>query len=415
MNTKLSILFIGFIILLVLFISRKQSLKFLFWVGISLVFVRVLAVPVINQVNISYTIFTILILLNPYILLNKKSFKEWRLWYLVLLLGILNSFVVDQSNYFFVEDVFTRAFDWSSKFLVIIFVSSSITYFVKTEKDLKKLMYLFLTSCFIFSFTAIIAYFGFYDSVIIYGKGSLNEIQDYSRDVVYSEIYGISSSNLVFSVSAAAIVFIPYLNLKKWIKYFFLAILICSVIITLKRLAIITLILALIYYLLIEKKRGNNIWFIVIPILFLFVGTTYYDLIYKRFFNALDIVNGSSILDNSTAVRIRRYDFAWQIFLNNPLIGNGAGYLVFVHNGFLEILGNLGLLGLVLFQPLIKPLRGLKTSFYNPWAIAIILIMITLVALEAAINRVEIMYFIGLLYGGFLANKSINNIKQIPE
>jgi len=41
--------------------------------------------------------------------------------------------------------------------------------------------------------------------------------------------------------------------------------------------------------------------------------------------------------------------------------------------------------------------------------------MITLVALEAAINRVEIMYFIGLLYGGFLANKSINNIKQIPE
>ena len=37
----------------------------------------------------------------------------------------------------------------------------------------------------------------------------------------------------------------------------------------------------------------------------------------------------------------------------------------------------------------------------------IIILMLSLVLLEAAINRVEIMYFVGLLYGGFLASKNI--------
>ena len=416
MDTKLLILFFGFIFFLGFFISRKQPFKFLFWVGISLFFVRILAIPVINQVNISYTIFTILILLNPFILFNKKQFKEWRYWYLVLLLGIMNSLIFGQSKDFFInQDILTKAFDWSSKFLLIIFVSSSITYFVKTEKDLKKLMNLFLMSCFIFSFTATIAYFGFYDGVVIYGPGSLNDVQDFSRDTIYSVVYGISPSNLVFGVSAIAIVFIPYLNWKKWQKYLFLAIIVFSIIISLKRMAIITLILTLFYYMLVEKKKGSNIWLLIIALIVLSVGTSYYDLVYKRFFGAFNSLSDTGIADYSSYIRIGRYNLAWDLFLNNPLIGQGAGYLIFIHNGFLEILANLGIVGLVLIKPLIRPLKNIKSAFYNPWAIALILIMITLVSLEAAINRVEIMYFIGLLYGGFLANKSINKSKQISK
>lgn len=416
MDTKLLILFFGFIFFLGFFISRKQPFKFLFWVGISLFFVRTLAIPVINKINISFTIFTILILLNPYILLNKKQFKEWRYWYLVLLLGIINSLFFGQSKDFFInQDILTKAFDWSTKFLVIIFISSSITYYVKTEKDLKKLMNLFLMSCFIFSFTATIAYFGFYDGVVIYGPGSLKDVQDFSRDIIFSVVYGISPSNLVFGVSALAIVFIPYLNWKKWQKYLFLAIIVFSIIISLKRLAIITLILALFYYMLVEKKKGSNIWLLIIALIVLSVGTSYYDLVYKRFFGAFNSLSDTGIADNSSDIRIGRYNLAWDLFLNNPLIGLGAGYLIFIHNGFLEILANLGIVGFVLFKPLIRPLKNIKSAFYNPWAIALILIMITLVSLEAAINRVEIMYFIGLLYGGFLANKSINKSKQISK
>ena len=408
MNTKLLILFFGFIIFLGFFISRKQPLKFLFWVGISLFFVRILAVPVINQINISYTVFTILILLNPYILLNKKQLKEWRYWYLVLLLGVINSLIFGQSKDFFInQDILTKAFDWSTKFLVIIFVSSSITYYVKTEKDLKKLMHLFLMSCFIFSFTATISYFGFYDGLVIYGLGSLGGVQDLSNDIIHSVIYGISPSNLVFGVSAVAIVFIPYLSWKKWQKYLFLVVIVFSVIISIKRMAIICLILCLFYYLLIEKKKGNNIWLLIIPLIVLFLGTSYYNLLYKRFFGGFYTTINSSTLDNSSITRINRYNFAWEMFLSNPLIGQGAGYLSFIHNGFLEILSNLGIVGLVLFKPLIRPLRNIKTTFYNPWAVGLIITMITLVTLEAAINRVEIMYFIGLLYGGFLVSTKL--------
>lgn len=388
---------------------NKKPLHFLFWLAISLLFIRRLAFPIFDEINISYTFFTFLILLNPYILLNKKQYNEWRYWYLVLFLGIINSLIFGQNKDFFInKDILTRAFDWSTKFLVIIFISSAITYYVKTEKDLKKLMNLFLMSCFIFSFTATIAYFGFYDGVVIYGPGSLKNVQDFSRDVIYSVVYGISPSNLVFAVSAVAIVFIPYLNWKKWQKYLFLAIIVFSIIISLKRLAIITLILALFYYMLIEKKKGSNLWLLIIALMVLSVGTSYYDLVYKRFFGAFNSLSDTGMSDSSSDIRLSRVNMAWELFLNNPLIGQGAGYIVFIHNGFIEILANLGILGLVLFKPLIKPLKNIKTSFYNPWAIATILIMITLVPLEAAINRVEIMYFIGLLYGGFLVSLKIN-------
>jgi len=195
----------------------------------------------------------------------------------------------------------------------------------------------------------------------------------------------------------------------------FLAIIVFSIIISLKRMAIITLILTLFYYMLVEKKKGSNIWLLIIALIVLSVGTSYYDLVYKRFFGAFNSLSDTGIADYSSYIRIGRYNLAWDLFLNNPLIGQGAGYLIFIHNGFLEILANLGIVGLVLFKPLIRPLKNIKSAFYNPWAIALILIMITLVSLEAAINRVEIMYFIGLLYGGFLANKSINKSKQISK
>ena len=410
MNVKIVILLFGLIFGLIFTLSQKKPLYFLFWAGIALMFIRRLAVPVFDEINISFTIFTLLVCLKPSILFNTINFKEWRLWYLILLIGVINAIVFNQNNSWFIgQDVLSKSFEWIVKFFVVIFVASAVTYYVKTEKDLKKLMNLFLMSCFIFSFTANIAYFGFYDGVVIYGPGSLKEgiTQDLSRDIIYSEIYGISPSNLVFGVSALAIVFIPYLNWKVWQKYFLLFIVIFGVIISLKRLAIICLILTVLYYLIVEKKKGHNIWVLVIPILIFSVGTTYYDLIFKRFFGALNSINASGVTDSSSNIRLSRYNMAWQFFLDAPLFGQGAGYLIFIHNGFLEILANLGLLGLVLFKPIIKPLKKIKISFYNPWAIALIILMLTLVLLEAAINRVEIMYFVGLLYGGYLASKNI--------
>ena len=333
---------------------------------------------------------------------------RWRIWYLVLLIGFFNAlFFGFQKEFFVGTNIFKRSIEWSTNFFAVILVSSSITYYIKTREDLNKLLNLFLFSCLIFSLTAVSSYFGFYDGVIIQGEGA-GVIQDYSNNIIYSEIYGISSSNLIFGVSGLGILFLPFLNWKAWKKFLFTTLLAFAVIISFKRIAIVSLVMALIYFLLIEKRRGNNIWLLVIPLLFLTIGTTYYDIISTRFTSISNTLTQSATSDTSTQIRFDRINLAWEIFLENPLLGQGSGYLAFVHNGFLEILGNLGFLGLVLFKPILKPLLTIKRNFYNPWAIALIIFMITLVGLEAAINRIEVMYYLGLLYGGFLVSIKLN-------
>ena len=410
MSVKIIILTIILIPGLIFTLSQKKPLNFLFWLGVALMFVRRLGVPVIDEINISFTIFTLIIFLKPSILFNKTNFEEWRLWYLVLIIGVINAIIFKQNSEWFIGvDIFSKSFDWIVKFLVVIFVASAVTYFVKTKEDLTKLMHLFLWSCFVFSFTAAIAYFGFYDGIVIYGPGSLTEgfSQDLSRDIIYSEIYGISPSNLVFGVSALAVVFIPYLKWKAWQKYMLLVLVIFAVIISLKRLAIICIVLTVLYYLIIEKKKGNNIWILAIPLIISLIGSSYYDLILKRFLGISNSLNQVGFSDSSSDIRLGRFEYSLEIFLKNPIFGQGAGYVSFIHNGFLEILANLGFMGLVLFKPLTKPLKKIRLNFYNPWAVSLIILMFTLVFLEAAINRVEIMYFVGLLYGGFLASKNI--------
>lgn len=407
MELKLVLLIVFGVSAVFIILTRKNPLKSLFWFGVFSLFVRKLSMPIIDSINLGFFIFTILVVLVPSILFSKENFKEWRLWFLALLIGFINTLLFGQSSeYFSGQDDFFKAFDWCSKFLVVVFIASSITHFVKTKEDLNKLLNLFLLSCFIFSFAATIAYFGFYDGLVIYGVGSLNDgfIQDTSKDIIHSEIYGIGSSNLVFGVSSLSVLFLPYLDWKVWKKYLFLLLIAFSVIITLKRVAILSLVFSLLYFFIIEKKKGNHLWVLVIPLIILSMGTTYYDLISKRFFGAYGSLTQIAETDNSSEIRIDRLNLAWESFLKNPLIGQGAGYLTFIHNGFLEILGNLGLLGLVLFKPVVRPLKNIKNYFYNPWAIAIIIFMITLVTFEASINRAEIMYFLGLLYGGFLVS-----------
>ncbi|MDG1314065.1 MAG: O-antigen ligase family protein [Flavobacteriaceae bacterium] len=400
---------LGLIIFLGLMITRKYPFRFLFWIGVSLVFVRPLILPFVGEINISYVIFTVLVLLNPLILFGKNQLKEWRLWYIVLLFGIMNAVLFGQSKeYFRDRDVFTAAFDWSTKFLIVILISSGITYFVKTEKDLKKLMYLFLMSCAIFSFTATMSYFGFYDGIIIFGNEVKQDVSsaNSSNLMIYSKIYGISASNLVFGLCPTAILFLSQTNWRKWQKYIFISLIVFAVMISLKRLALIGLILSLIGYVNIESKRYRMVWLLPIIIMFLLSSTSFFDLFVSRFFDSSYSAKSSFLIKDSET-RLARYNLAWESFAKSPLIGQGSGYLTYVHNGFLEMLGNLGIVGLVLFKPLVRPLKNIKTSLHNPWALALIITMLTIISLEAGINRVEIMYFIGLLYGGFLVSKKI--------
>jgi len=402
---------------LLVLLTRKRPKEFLFWSAMYLLFVRSIGLPGVGTINTSYILLTILFFIDFTNLLNRKNVKQWSLYLLVLVIGFITMLLNSESNSLLTaNDLLLDSWLWIKKFLVVILLSITITQYVKTERDIEKLKNAFLWCSFVFSFTATIAYFGFYDGIVIYGAGSLTDgvIQDQSLETIYSEVYGISYSNLVFGITAISIVFLPSINWGKWKKMFFLLITVFAVVISLKRLAIVALALSLIYYLIVEKKNGSNKWVLLIPILLIISTTIYYQLILNRFSGALNSINNSGVTDTSSNIRLNRVDYALKAFSESPIVGKGAGFMSYIHNGFFEVLGNLGIIGLFLFRPFYKVIFKSRLNYFykNPWSIALIIMLVTLVLLEAAINRVEMMYFLGLFFGGsIVTNKLIQKNK----
>ena len=123
-------------------------------------------------------------------------------------------------------------------------------------------------------------------------------------------------------------------------------------------------------------------------------------------FGIAGLVSGGKMTDHSTISRFDRANYAITAFLKSPIIGMGAGYVIYVHNGILEILGNCGILGLCTI--LIKFLPNFRDIINrNAWAVSMVLFVITCFSLESAINQTQIMCFLGLFMGGYHASQKI--------
>lgn len=408
MNLKLLILFVGGLLLSGYALSRKKPLETFFWIGILLFWIRSLDIYSFGVLNISLVLFTFLTIANPRILLKSSTFKEWSSYLVTLLIGFIVALLRSDDPWFLGMPL-SRSFNWILKFLAVFVISVNIKHYVNSEGKLLNLKYAFLFSSFVFSITATLAYFGFYDGVIIYGAASFAGEQDFSRDIVYSQIYGISPSNLCFGVSSISLVFLPEVSWKFWQKSAFILLVSFAVLISLKRLAILSWLLSTIYFLWKDGHTKRRTWIILVPLIIYIFNTDAYDLVVRRFGSVFETIYDTGTLDSSSLIRLGRNQIAIDSFLSNPIFGRGAGCLTFVHNGFLEILANLGIIGFTLFMPFLKVLnQPSKTFLDNAWAVALVIYALTLVIFEAAINRVEIMYFWGLFYGGYLVNKSIN-------
>ena len=89
----------------------------------------------------------------------------------------------------------------------------------------------------------------------------------------------------------------------------------------------------------------------------------------------------------------------------------GAGYVTYVHNGFFEVLGNCGVIGICTL--LLKYIPRVDDIYRgNPYAIATILYVMTCFSLESAINHAQTIYFLGLFLGGYYASKEIELIND---
>lgn len=327
------------------------------------------------------------------------------LYLMTLIISMLIGFINVDSNY-------ERVWTWGLLLFNVLVVSSMTQFYVRTNEDLRRFTKYILAVCLVFSVSTIIGYLGYGDGIVIY-NGINNDVSD-DISVLYhsSRIYGITSSNLVQIISILFICVLPTLKIKnKNIEYLIIMIFICSGLVTLKRMTFIAMILSLFYYIQQQAKNKNyKAAFVIVVISLVLIDIWWEPIAYR--FNIAGI-GGQAIEDNSSIVRLDRINYAISIFKQSPLIGMGAGFVIFIHNGFYEILGNCGILGaMVIFYRYIPKLRDI--IYGKPWAVVIILYLITCFALESAINQPQIIYFLGIFLGGYHVSKNIE-INHIPK
>ncbi|MDM5190879.1 O-antigen ligase family protein [Bacillus sp. DX4.1] len=137
------------------------------------------------------------------------------------------------------------------------------------------------------------------------------------------------------------------------------------------RMPLVALVCMLIYMAMssikIKKKiyvrKGFNMFFIVILLSVCVLGTLAKAGVFDTMIYRFQVLLTDSGGGESAEGRTDRYDFAFKLFADNPIVGDGIGGFGYSyndtdargypHNIFLEIISELGLLGLILFLLLI--------------------------------------------------------------
>ncbi len=109
-------------------------------------------------------------------------------------------------------------------------------------------------------------------------------------------------------------------------------------------------------------RKWNNYFFIIILFTILTIAINYVPSQY--FYRIESLIEGN---DTSAEGRILRFELAWQMFLESPILGSGTASTIFdnqilsneltseyAHNIFLEIASEYGLIGLIIWFLLLQ-------------------------------------------------------------
>lgn len=369
--------------------QTDKGRKLYFLTAIVLSFIRVLKVPVLGDIMPAMPMFGIMLVTETY-----KSLSALKGWYLYLL-AVIVSFLIGLLS----TDIL-RAFSWIGPVWDVMAIATLTPLYIKTYEDLQRFTRCILTVSFIYSFTTILAFWGFYDGVVLLSTTDSDIINQ-------SRIYGISYSNLTQTLSVITICLLPRANINKKVVYLLIVIFSYAAFVTLKRMSFIAIILSLLYFVYVEYKERQYKSVLIIAVLAILAsGSDLLMFILDRF-DIFSNTTAMTITDHSSQTRVDRINFAMDSFIRSPLWGNGAGYAIYIHNGLMEILANCGLLGIVfIVAQYLKPLRGIFSR--NPWSMCTLIFLITGFSLEAAISRPELMCFLGFFIGGYTVSENLH-------
>lgn len=379
--------FVFLIVLVMLFFpmrTRHNGEKQYYFLTVIMFLVRELNVPYLGDITPA-TVMTTVLFFSTFSK-NRRYIQKWAGYSFCLLLSLLIGVItIDKPEV---------ALHWVFNLFVVMALALIPQRLFSEEEDLRRLAKCVLTACVVFSFSTIISYWGYADGSVIFA-GEIDETSNYYS----SRIYGITSSNLVQIISVISIVLIPWLRIKKkWIELILIAMFIYAALITLKRMSFIAMIFSMLYYIYYKKKNNQpKTVFVVIAICIVFVSLFWEPMMYRF---GIAGFGGNEIEDHSAESRIYRASLAYSAFKQSPLFGMGAGYVTYVHNGFMEILGNCGILGIFcIFLRYIPSIKDIKKL--NPWAITSLIYLITCFSLESAINQAQVLSFLGIFLGGY--------------
>lgn len=372
------------------FWKTENGKKLYFLIAVIMTFVRELNIPGIGNIVPATLMFWIMFIVEVYRSLS--ILQTWLCYSLILIISLLIGILTNDT---------IRAFSWETPLWNTMIIAILTPLYIKTDDDMQSFVKCILTVSFIYSFTTLLAYWGYYDGTVILS------ITD-SSITNQSRIYGISYSNLVQTISVITICLIPHVIINKYLKYILIFLFAYAVLITLKRMSFIALLISIVYLIIIEIQNKQYKSVIIISIIgIIIVGSSWWEMVINRFniFSDNKIV-ATQIKDHSSQTRVDRIIFSINIFEQSPLLGKGAGYVVYIHNGFLEILANCGIIGILcIFTRYLKPLKD--TFNLNPWSISTLIFLVTCFSLEAAISRSELMCFLGLFIGGYTVSKNL--------
>lgn len=396
----LKLLFVIGLFLLYFVMRDKGKEKEYFYLTIIMFVMREMSVPVVGSITPS-TIMIIAILTGSFSKIG-GYLNRHAAYIIVLMFAVLIGLLT--TNF-----AFARVTEWALLLSSVVVISSICQYYIQTEEDLRTLTKCIVVVCFIFSITTIMAYYGLADGTVIYSGVDPSNTDNYHA----SRVYGITFSNLVQIISVISICLLPSLKIKrKWIEYLIIIVFVYAALITLKRMTFIAMIFVLLYYLRRQVEIKNLKVVLIVTVLCAVMIYMWWEPLMYRF--GIAGFGTGVVTDHSTQTRIDRIGYAIDAFKQSPILGMGAGYVTYIHNGFFEVLGNCGIIGIcTVFLKLIPRFKDILQK--NPYAISTFIYLITCVSLEAAINKAQTIYFLGLFLGGYYASKDIELLNDYQQ